>query len=276
MRIMNPPAFSWTWGSASKTVITLTAIESLLHDMWAINRVLVIAPLRVAQSTWKQEAAKWPHLRNLSFALAVGSAKERRAALRANAEVTVINRENVQWLVSELGAKWPFDMVVIDELSSFRNPSAKRFKALRKVRPVIKRVVGLTGTPAPKGLIDLWAQIYLLDQGERLGRTVSSYRNRWFSAGRHDGYVVYEWLPRKGAEESIYGKLSDICLSMQAVDHIDMPACTRIVEKVGLPPKARKQYRRLERDYVLALNAETTVSAVSAGALAGKLQHLSI
>ena len=180
-----------------KTVSTLTAIDLLLHDYFDADRVLVIAPLRVADDTWAREVEKWDHLRHLRISKVLGSAVNRRRALKADADIYVINRENIEWLVGELGTKWDFDTVVIDELSSFKNHQSKRFRALRRVRPMIKRVIGLTGTPAPNGLMDLWAPIYLLDQGKRLGKTISGYRDRYFTPGERDGHIVYKWRQKK-------------------------------------------------------------------------------
>lgn len=248
------------------------AVDDLLHDYFSVSRVLIVAPLRVAQSTWRQEAQKWKELQNLNIQLAIGTRAERIKALMANAEITVINRENVPWLVTYYGKTWPFDMLVIDELSSFRNPSAKRFRALRRVRPMIKRVVGLTGTPAPKGIINLWAQMYLLDQGERLGKTVTGYRDRWFSPGARNGSVVYEWAPKKGAPAEIASRISDICLSMRASDHIDMPSCTRIVAPAKLTAPQLSAYRQFEKTAVLPLEDET-IAAFSAGAVSVKLRQ---
>ena len=189
-----------------KTVTALTAAERLLYDYFAVSKVLVIAPLRVAEDTWTRESAKWDHLQHLRVSRVLGSARERLAALAVEADVYCINRENVPWLVKHYGLGWPFDLVIVDESSSFRNPSAQRFKALRKVRPLIKYIWELTGTPRPRSLLDLWAQVYLLDRGERLGKTMTEYKNRYFTPGRRNGYVVYEWTPRPGAEDEVYSK----------------------------------------------------------------------
>lgn len=256
-----------------KTLITLTALDDLMFNQFVARRVLVIAPLRVAESTWRQEAEKWDHLARFTFALALGSVRRRVEALDQEADITIINRENVAWLVERFGRRWPFDTVVIDELSSFRNHESKRFKALRKVRPLIKRVIGLTGTPTPKGLINLWAQVYLLDRGERLGTTVTAYRDRWFRPGAHKGFTVYEWIPVDGADDEISARLSDLCMSMTAADYLKLPPSSSIVRKVRLPPAAMMKYRTLERDLVLALEDET-VSASGRGVLAGKLQQI--
>ena len=179
-----------------KTSVALTAADRLLYDTFEATRVLVIAPLRVAEDTWSRESEKWDHLRHLRVSRVLGDVKERRAALQADADIYCINRENVDWLVKLYGTDWPFDLVIVDELSSFRNPSARRFRALRKVRPLVKHLWGLTGTPRPRSLLDLWAQVYLLDRGERLGRTFTEYKRNYFSPGRRNGYVIYEWVPR--------------------------------------------------------------------------------
>ncbi len=254
-----------------KTAITLTAVNELLYGRFESERALVIAPLRVAQSTWAQEALQWEHLEHLTFAKALGSRKEREAALQAGADITIINRENVRWLVEFYGKKWPFDLVVIDELSSFRS-NCQRFKALRSIRPRIKRIVGLTGTPAPKSLLDLWPQMYLLDQGKALGHTLTAYRNAFFTPGRRNAYTIYEWLPRPGAAQTIYGLLQGLCISMKAADWLELPPGVPIVRKVELPPGAQAAYKALEKDLVLSLE-DSTVSAASRGVLAGKLQQ---
>jgi SNF2 family DNA or RNA helicase len=254
-----------------KSVITLTAITELLHNSFEIERVLVIAPLRVADTVWTAEAEKWDHTRHLRISKVLGSKKKRVEALNMPADVYVINRENVEWIVDHYGRSWPFDMVVIDELSSFKSPSSRRFRALRKVLPLINRIVGLTGTPAPNGLIDLWSQIYLLDQGERLGPTITSYRNRYFIPGKRRGHIVYEWIPI--SEEVIYEKISDICISMKAEDWLDMPQRIDRTVTVTLPPAARARYKQLERDLLLPFS-DGDVVANTAAVLAGKLLQL--
>ena len=256
-----------------KTAITLTAIDALMHDRFEVSRVLVIAPLRVAESVWANEAGKWDHLRHLRVVKMLGSELQRRAALAHEADIYVINRENVVWLVAECGRHWPFDMVVIDELSSFKSSKAKRFRALRKVRPAVRRIVGLTGTPAPNGLIDLWSQIYLLDCGERLGLTLTKYRDTYFRPGRRNGNVVYNWALKPDAERAIYEKLEGLCVSMSAKDYLEMPARIDRMVPVPLPPAARLRYARLEREYVLALE-EHVVTAGNAAVLGGKLLQL--
>jgi len=256
-----------------KTVIALTAINELLYNYFAVSNVLVIAPLRVAQTTWPGEITKWDHLQHLTISKILGNEEERKAALNTSADIYIINRENVAWLVEECGKDWPFDMVVIDELSSFKSTKAKRFRALRRVRPYIKRIVGLTGTPASNGLIDLWAQIYLLDQGERLGKTVTGYRNRYFVPGRRNRHVIYEWVPKPEAEKAIYAKLSDLCVSMRAEDWLQMPEKIDRVVPVRIPEKARRKYEQLEKTYVLPF-LDGNVTASSAAVLSGKLLQL--
>lgn len=252
-----------------KTVTTLTALDKLMFDYFEISKVLVVAPKRVAESTWMQEAQKWDHLRHLRFSLVLGDQKQRKAALAKKADIYVINRENVAWLVAHYGGAFPFDGLVIDELSSFKSPSSARFKALRLVRPRIKRVIGLTGTPAPNGLIDLWPQIYLLDRGERLGTTVTGYRNTFFKPGRRKGHVVYDYKLNCD-EKEIYDKISDICISMKEEDWLDMPELVEQDVVVRLSGEQQAQYSQFERDQVLSLG-EGEITALSAAALTGKL-----
>lgn len=254
-----------------KTVIALTAIRDMLYD-FAITKVLVIAPLRVAEDTWTREAGKWDHLKGLRIVRILGTEKQRLAALEATGDVYVINRENVVWLCDQLKA-WPFDMVVIDELSSFKNPRAKRFRALRKYMPKDCRVVGLTGTPSSNGLMDLWSEVFLLDRGERLGRTLTSYRMTYFVPGAHYGNVVYEWKPKKGADKAIAAKLSGLCMSMKAEDYIQLPDRIDNEVFVHLGPEEKEAYRRLEKEQVLSLDSGE-VSALSAAAVMNKLLQL--
>ena len=256
-----------------KTVITMTAINRLMYEEFEISRVLVIAPKRVAEDTWTREHAKWDHLRHLKISRVLGTAAQRKAALRANADIYVIGRDNVVWLTQQL-KDWPFDMVVIDELSSFKNPQAKRFRALRKVMPKTSRVVGLTGTPSPNGLMDLWAEIYLLDMGERLGRTIGAYRERYFRAGAHSGYVVYKWLPRKGAPEKIEEKISDICMSMSAEDYLTLPKRIDNVIPVELSEAELSAYRQMEAEQLLELEGDDMVVALNAAAVMTKLLQI--
>lgn len=256
-----------------KTACALTAAAELLHNHFNAVRVLVIAPLRVAEDTWSRESGKWDHLQYLRVSKVLGPEKERIRALEAKADIYVINRENVEWLVNYYGKKWPFDLVIVDELSSFKSPKARRFRALRKVRPLIKRIVGLTGTPAPNGLIDLWAQVYLLDQGERLGKTITGYRERYFQPGKRNQMIIYEWKPKPGAEEAIHAKLSDLCVSMSADDWLDLPERIENVIPVKLPPKALEQYEQLERDLLLPLVGGDVV-ANTAAVLTNKLLQM--
>jgi SNF2 family DNA or RNA helicase len=251
-----------------KTVCTLTAIDELLNNYFAITKVLVIAPLRVAEDTWTTEAEKWDHLKNLRITKVLGTEKERIAALNAEADIYVINRENVVWLIKECGKEWPFDMVVIDELSSFKSPKAQRFKALRKVRA--KRIVGLTGTPSPNGLMDLWSEIYLLDHGERLGRTLTSYRNQYFLPDKRNQNIIFSYKPKADAEEVIYKKLSDICISMKAEDYLELPERIDNVISVKFPKDIEDKYKKFENDLLLPLK-NTDIVANNAAVLTNKL-----
>lgn len=206
-----------------KTAISLTAIAELLFDSFLSHRVLVIAPLRVARDTWPAELKKWSHLKHLTYAVAVGAPAERKAAVLAEADITIINRENVQWLIEDSGMAFDFDTVVIDELSSFKNHQSKRFKALLKVRPKIKRIIGLTGTPSSNGLMDLWAEFRLLDMGQRLGRFITQYRNNYFMPDKRNGQIIYSYKPLPYAEDAIYKQISDITISMKSTDYLQMP-----------------------------------------------------
>ncbi len=254
-----------------KTVITLSAIWDLMFDYFDISKVLVIAPLRVAENTWTEELEKWDHLTYLQISKVLGTEAQRIEALRRPADIYVINRENVAWL-AELG-EWDFDMLVIDELSSFKNASSKRFKALRRKRPGIDRVVGLTGTPSTNGLMDLWSEIYLLDQGKRLGKTLSSYRADFFVPDRMNGFVVYSYKPKPGAEEWIYSILSSLCVSMKSQDFLQMPERLERDVTVKLPPVAKGKYKELEREMVAKLEGKT-VDAVNAAVLTNKLLQM--
>lgn len=256
-----------------KTVSTLTAIDLLLNDYFDAAKVLVIAPLRVAEDTWAREIEKWDHLQHLRISKILGSASVRRKALKADADIYVINRENVEWLVSEYGSKWPFDTVVIDELSSFKNSNSKRFRALRRVRPMMKRVIGLTGTPAPNSLMDLWAPMYLIDQGERLGKTITGYRDRYFIPGERNGHVVYNWKQKKESEERIYEAISDIAVSMKAEDWLELPERIDRTITVSLSQKAREQYKKLEKETLLPF-IDSDVVASTAAVLSNKLLQM--
>ena len=255
-----------------KTIITLTAISHLLYDSYEVSRVLIIAPLRVARDTWISELSKWEHLKGLRMERILGTPKERVQALSRKAELYVINRENVEWLVKHYaGRKLPFDMLVIDELSSFKNSRAKRFLALKKVLGQFSRVVGLTGTPAPNGLEDLWPQIYLLDRGARLGRTMRSYLDLYFDTP--NSWTPYRRELKPGAEEAIYRRIGDICVSMRATDHLRMPERVDNVVEIRLSAREEKLYRRMERDMLLPY-AAGDVLALNAASLAGKLLQL--
>ncbi len=247
-----------------------------MDEYLEVNKVLVIAPKRVAESTWSDEIAKWEHLKGLTVSKILGTEKQRKAALKAPADIFVINRENVVWLVSHLQGYWPFDMIVIDELSSFKSSKSARFRALRLVRPKTNRVVGLTGTPVPNGLIDLWSQLYLLDLGERLGKTITSYRSKYFRPGRSNGQIVFDYKLNSGSEEAIYKQIGDICISMKAEDYLQLPERIDRTVEVHLPEKMMNQYLEFEKDQVLALeNEDGDISAVNAAALSNKLLQFS-
>ncbi len=259
-----------------KTVITLTAVRALKRFLLAINKTLVIAPKKVAEATWEDERRQWEHLQDLRISHVLGSRDQRIRALQEDADIYVINRENVPWLVEHYhhGRDWPFDMVVLDESSSFKNHRAKRFKALKMVRPKIRRMVLLTGTPAPHGLEDLWSQIYLLDGGQRLGRTITCYRDMYFNPGMRNGAQIYSYVPKPFAREAVFAQISDICVSMKAEDYLTMPDLIYDDIPVVLDEKARKAYKRLETDMLLPLDEDDVVVASSAGVLTGKLLQL--
>lgn len=256
-----------------KTVITLTAINDLKYNRFLISKVLVIAPKKVAEATWSKEAAKWDHLKLLRVIPVLGSQQKRIKALNTPADIYVINRENVPWLVEYYRNAWPFDMVIADEFSSFKNHQAKRFKALSWVRPHIKRIIGLTGTPAPNGLLDLWAQVYLLDRGQRLGKRISHYRERYFEPDQRDRERVFTYTPKPGADEVIRGLVGDICISMKAEDYLELPDCITNVVPVALDTKARAAYEKLERELLLEVD-ERVIDAGSAAVLTNKLLQL--
>lgn len=254
-------------------MITLTAINELKFYRFQVCKVLVIAPKKVAEGTWQKECQKWDHLNHLRISTVLGSEKKRMAALNAAADLYIINRENVTWLVDLYRDQWPFDMVVVDEFSSFKSHSAKRFKALAAVRPHINRFVGLTGTPSPNGLMDLWSELYLLDGGERLEKRFGGFRERYFRPGRSNGYVIYEYLPKRGARDAILNKISDICISMKAEDYLTLPDCIEDEVPVVLDKTARKAYDTLERQMVLELE-DDDLTVTSAAALSNKLLQL--
>lgn len=255
-----------------KTVITLTAIDVLINELFEVDRVLVIAPKRVAEDTWTREHAKWDHLRHLRVSKVLGSPEQRRRALAVDADIYVIGRDNVVWLVEQCRQSWPFDMVVIDELSSFKNPQAKRFRALKKVIPKASRVVGLTGTPSANGLMDLWAEIYLLDRGERLGHTLGAYREKYFRPGARNGYVVFKWEPLRGSREKIEAAISDICISMSADDYLTLPKRIDNLIPVKLSSQEMKQYKTMEAEQLLHIDDEDVVALNAASVMTKLLQ----
>lgn len=254
-----------------KTVITLTALWQLALDSFDVSRILVIAPKRVAEDTWPKELSKWEHLSGLDATLVMGTQAEREVALRQQTFLYIINRENVSWLVTN--HPWDFDMVVIDELSSFKSNQAQRFKAMKKVRPLVSRIVGLTGTPAPNSLLDLWPEMYLMDMGQRLGRFIGGFRDRFFTPDKRNREIIYSYKPREGAEEAIYGLISDICISMKAVDYLDMPELIMNRVEVSMDSRERKIYDDFQRDMVVSLQGEE-LDAVNAAALSGKLTQM--
>ncbi len=256
-----------------KTSITLTAINDLLFDSFEVHKVLVVAPLRVARDTWSAEIEKWEHLKNLRYSVVVGTEQERLNALRTSADVYIINRENIQWLVEESGLIFDFDMAVIDELSSFKNHQSKRFRAFTKVRPKLKRIVGLTGTPAGNGLMDLFAEFKLLDMGERLGRLIGQYRNTYFQPDKRNGMVIYSYKPLPNAEQQIYDKISDITISMKAADHLKMPKLISTEYTVQLSEKEKEKYDRLKKDLILSTD-DNEVTAANAASLSNKLSQM--
>ena len=256
-----------------KTVISLTAIADLLFDSFEAHRILVIAPLRVARDTWPAEIKKWQHLKHLTYAVAVGTVKERKAALMAGADITIINRENLGWLIDSSGFDFDYDMVIVDELSSFKNHKSKRFQSLMKVRPKMKRIVGLTGTPSSNGLMDLWAEFKLLDFGERLGRFITQYRNNYFIPDKRNGEIIYSYKPMPYAEDAIYRKISDITISMKSIDHLQMPELIASQYEVQLSEDEEQLYEELKSDFILGL-PEGEITAANAASLTGKLSQL--
>lgn len=256
-----------------KTAIVLTAVADLKYNRFEVSRVLVIAPKKVAEATWANEARKWDHLKLLRIVPVLGSTAKRIRALNTPADVYVINRENVQWLVDYYRNDWPFDMVIIDESSSFKNHQAKRFKALTWVRNKIFRIVELTGTPAPNGLIDLWAQIFLLDGGERLGKHIGGFRQRYFDPDQRNAQQIFSYKPKDGAQDSVYDKINDICISMSAKDYLELPECLSVDVPVTLDAPAQRAYKKLERDMLLEVD-ENEITATTAATLGNKLLQL--
>ena len=256
-----------------KTSITLTALNDLLFDRFEIHKVIVIAPLRVARDTWPAEIEKWEHLSSLVYSVAVGTEAERLAALRQRADIYIINRENVQWLVEASGLPFDFDMVVVDELSSFKNHQSKRFRAMMKVRPRVERIIGLTGTPSSNGLMDLWAEFKLLDMGKRLGRFIGQYRTRFFLPDKRNGQVVFSYKPLSGAEQEIYRLISDITISMKSTDHLQMPELVNSRYMVYLSEEEMQRYVSLKQELILQVS-DGEVTAANAAALSGKLSQM--
>lgn len=271
--INNPTAAVFLEMGLGKSVITLTAILELCLERFEVGRVLVIAPLRVARDTWPTEIQKWDHLKDLTYSVAVGTASERRAALRQKTFVHIINRENVQWLIEDSGIPWQYDMVVIDELSSFKSHQSKRFKSLMKARPGVKRMVGLTGTPSSNGLMDLWAEFRVLDMGKRLGRFITHYREQFFEPDRRNGMQVFSYKPRDGAEREIYRRIGDITISMRSADYLKMPECVMNTVPVRLDSSEFEIYEAMESKMVTELDG-VEIDAVNAAALTGKLCQL--
>ena len=259
-----------------KTVVTLTAIKELLETV-DVTSVLIIAPKRVANSVWDAEIEKWQHLHGLTIAKVLGSEKQRIAALKTKANIHIINRENVEWLCAYYGGlTLPFDMLIIDELSSFKNPRSNRFRALRQVRLSFSRVVGLTGTPAPNGLMDLWAQVFLLDGGERLYKTITKYRECFFRPGASNGHIVFKYIPLPGSDELIHSKIRDICISMRTEDYLELPECTHNYIEVELPKKVRDQYNEFEKNQILNfIDSGVELTAMHAASLTNKLLQFS-
>lgn len=256
-----------------KTAVTLTALHELKYHRFCVNKTLVIAPKKVAESTWTNEQQKWRHLEMLRMSVVTGDAKKRIKALNTPADVYLINRENTQWIVNYYGHDWPFDVVVLDESSSFKNPQSKRFKALKTMLPRITRIIELSGTPSSNGLMDLWAQLYLLDNGARLGRTLSVYREMFFDPDKRSRTQIFSYAPKAGADKAIYGLIGDICISMKSEDYLDLPALIYDDIPVQLDDKAQSAYDQMERDMLLEVD-EDTVQANTAAVLSGKLLQL--
>lgn len=256
-----------------KTITTLTAINELMYDSFEISKVLIIAPLRVAQSTWKEEIEKWDHLSLLRYSIVVGDEKERLKALKQNSDIYIINRENVDWLVTKSGIGFNFDMLIIDELSSFKSHTSKRFKSLLKIRPYFERVVGLTGTPSSNGLMDLWAEFRVLDLGERLGRYITHYRNEYFLPDKRNGAVIFSYKPQPNAEERIYRRLADITISMKSTEYLKMPELILNELEINLDEKDQIKYKKFKKEMVMTIQ-EKEIDALNAASLSNKLIQL--
>ena len=256
-----------------KTITTLTAINELMYDSFEISKVLIIAPLRVAQSTWKEEIEKWDHLNLLRYSIAVGDEKERLKALKQNSDIYIINRENVDWLVTKSGIDFNFDMLIIDELSSFKSHTSKRFKSLLKIRPYFERVVGLTGTPSSNGLMDLWAEFRVLDLGERLGRYITHYRNEYFLPDKRNGAVIFSYKPQPNAEERIYRRLADMTISMKSTEYLKMPELILNELEINLDEEDQIKYKKFKKEMVMTIQ-EKEIDAINAASLSNKLIQL--
>lgn len=271
--IQNPITAIFLEMGLGKSVITLTAIYELMLERFEVDRVLVIAPLRVARNTWPEEIEKWSHLKGLTYAVAVGTEKERLDALYSDAHIYIINRENVEWLIARSGIDFNFDMVVIDELSSFKSHQSKRFKSLMKVRPNIKRIVGLTGTPSSNGLMDLWAEYRLLDMGERLGKFIGRFRESYFDPDKRNQHMIFSYKPKPGAEEAIYEKISDITISMKGTDYLKLPDLVMNEMPVSLNQKEKETLDVMKRDLITTIKGED-ITASNAAALSNKLLQM--
>lgn len=256
-----------------KTITTLTAINELMYDSFEISKVLIIAPLRVAQSTWKEEIEKWDHLNLLRYSIAVGDEKERLKALKQNSDIYIINRENVDWLVTKSGIDFNFDMLIIDELSSFKSHTSKRFKSLLKIRPYFERVVGLTGTPSSNGLMDLWAEFRVLDLGERLGRYITHYRNEYFLPDKRNGAIIFSYKPQPNAEERIYRRLADMTISMKSTEYLKMPELILNELEINLDEEDQMKYKKFKKEMVMTIQ-EKEIDAINAASLSNKLIQL--
>lgn len=268
----NPVSAVFLECGLGKTIITLTAIQNLMYDSFDVHKVLIIAPLRVARNTWSAEIEKWEHLKHLTHSVVVGTAEERKNALQKQADIYIINRENIQWLVEN--CKFDFDMIVIDELSSFKNHQTKRFRSLLKVRPRVKRIVGLTGTPSSNGLMDLFAEFRMLDMGERLGRYITNYRDMFFVPDKRNQQIVFSYKLKDGAEDEIYRRISDITISMKALDHLSMPECVMNEVIVNLSEDEKQKYDSLKKDMILSLG-DSEIDAVNSASLSNKLLQIS-
>ena len=271
--IDNPKSALFLDMGLGKTVTTLTAFDELKYDSFEVKNALIVAPKRVVESVWMQEAVKWGHLKHLTFSLIAGNEKQRREAIKTKADIHLVSRDNIAWLCGVFGgSSLPWDMLILDELSSFKNPAAIRFKCLKQVQPSFKRIIGLTGTPAPNGLVDLWSQIYLLDRGERLGKTITQFRNTFFTPGASNGHIIYSYNAKKGSQETIYSKIEDIAISMKAKDYLSLPERIDNYIKVILPDEILKQYEEFEKEKIFEVfGSGEEITAMNAAVLSNKL-----